>query len=71
MAEAETPHAAGERVVIKAYAKGRLFDPRANAYVSLEHLSGLVRDGADLVVFDARTDEDVTRRVLTDIVRGR
>jgi len=70
MAEAEQPETApeAERVVIKKYANRRLYNTRSSAYVTLEHLSEMVKDGVDFVVYDAKTNEDITRSVLTQII---
>jgi polyhydroxyalkanoate synthesis repressor PhaR len=57
-----------ERVIIKKYANRRLYNTKSSAYVTLEHLSELVKDGADFVVYDAKTGEDITRSVLTQII---
>lgn len=59
---------AGERIVIKKYANRRLYDTSASAYVTLEHLSALVRDGKEFQVLDAKTGEDLTRTVLAQII---
>jgi polyhydroxyalkanoate synthesis repressor PhaR len=58
----------GEKVVIKKYANRRLYNTRSSAYVTLEHLSEMVKDGTDFVVYDAKTNEDITRSVLTQII---
>jgi len=70
MAEAEQPGANtnGEKVVIKKYANRRLYNTRSSAYVTLEHLSEMVKEGVDFVVYDAKTNEDITRSVLTQII---
>jgi polyhydroxyalkanoate synthesis repressor PhaR len=75
MTEADQPSAAqsngtanGERVIIKKYANRRLYNTKSSAYVTLEHLAEMVKDGADFVVYDAKTGEDITRSVLTQII---
>jgi polyhydroxyalkanoate synthesis repressor PhaR len=70
MAELEQPSGTGggERVVIKKYANRRLYNTRSSAYVTLEHLSEMVKEGVDFVVYDAKTNEDITRSVLTQII---
>jgi len=70
MSETEQTGAAGhgEKVVIKKYANRRLYNTRSSAYVTLEHLSEMVKEGVDFVVFDAKTNEDITRSVLTQII---
>lgn len=55
-------------IIIKKYANRRLYDTSSSSYVTLEHLSTLVRDGKDFVVQDAKTGEDLTRSVLTQII---
>jgi polyhydroxyalkanoate synthesis repressor PhaR len=55
-------------VTIKKYANRRLYNTAKSSYVTLEHLSAMVREGEDFVVFDAKTGEDITRSVLTQII---
>jgi polyhydroxyalkanoate synthesis repressor PhaR len=62
----ETPQ--GERVVIKKYANRRLYNTASSSYVTLEHLADMVKKGVDFVVYDAKTNEDITRSVLTQII---
>jgi polyhydroxyalkanoate synthesis repressor PhaR len=57
-----------ERVVIKKYANRRLYNTASSSYVTLEHLSDMVKKGVDFVVYDAKTNEDITRSVLTQII---
>ena len=59
---------AGEKVVIKKYANRRLYNTASSSYVTLEHLADMVREGVDFVVFDAKSGEDITRSVLTQII---
>ena len=54
--------------VIKKYANRRLYHTGTSTYVTLEDLAGMVRQGEDFVVFDAKTGEDITRSVLTQII---
>lgn len=58
----------GDLVVIKKYANRRLYNTETSAYITLEHLAQLVRDGRDFRVVDAKTDEDLTRAVLAQII---
>ncbi len=58
----------GERVVIKKYANRRLYNTASSSYVTLEHLSDMVKEGVDFVVYDAKSGEDITRSVLTQII---
>jgi polyhydroxyalkanoate synthesis repressor PhaR len=57
-----------EVVVIRRYGNRRLYDTRSSSYVNLADVRALVREGKKIRVVDANTDEDVTRRVLTQIV---
>jgi polyhydroxyalkanoate synthesis repressor PhaR len=59
---------AGDKVVIKKYANRRLYNTASSSYVTLEHLADMTREGVDFVVFDAKTGEDITRSVLTQII---
>lgn len=58
----------GDVIVIKKYANRRLYDTSTSSYVTLDHLSDLVREGRDFEVRDAKTGEDLTRQVLTQII---
>jgi polyhydroxyalkanoate synthesis repressor PhaR len=58
----------GERVVIKKYANRRLYNTASSSYVTLEHLAEMVKRNVDFVVYDAKTNEDITRSVLTQII---
>lgn len=60
--------AQGEPVIIKKYANRRLYNTAASSYVTLEHLSDMVRQNIDFVVQDAKSGEDITRSVLTQII---
>ncbi|HWL81301.1 MAG TPA: polyhydroxyalkanoate synthesis repressor PhaR [Roseomonas sp.] len=55
-------------VVIKKYANRRLYNTEASSYVTLEDLAGMVREGRDFVVYDAKSGDDITRSVLTQII---
>ncbi len=55
-------------VVIKKYANRRLYNTATSAYVTLEHLSQMVKEKTDFVVYDAKTGDDITRPVLTQII---
>ena len=54
--------------VIKKYANRRLYNTATSAYVTLDDLSVMVKDGTEFQVFDAKTGEDITRSVLTQII---
>ncbi len=66
MTQANGAH--GDRIVIKKYANRRLYDTSASAYVTLEHLSELTRQGKEFIVQDAKTGDDLTRAVLAQII---
>jgi len=55
-------------VVIKKYANRRLYNTQTSSYVTLDHLCEMVKAGTDFEVHDARTGEDITRSVLTQII---
>jgi len=57
-----------ETVIIKKYANRRLYDTSTSSYVTLEHLSDLVRREVDFQVRDAKSGDDLTRQVLTQII---
>ena len=55
-------------IVIKKYANRRLYNTETSCYVTLDHLSEMVKQGTEFEVHDARTGEDITRSVLTQII---
>jgi len=55
-------------VTIKKYANRRLYNTATSSYVTLDHLCQMVKDGVEFVVYDAKTGEDITRSVLTQII---
>jgi polyhydroxyalkanoate synthesis repressor PhaR len=55
-------------VVIKKYANRRLYNTATSAYVTLDHLATMVKAKTDFVVYDAKSGEDITRPVLTQII---
>lgn len=57
-----------EPVIIKKYANRRLYNTGTSTYVTLEDLAGMVKQGEDFVVYDAKTGEDITRSVLAQII---
>ncbi len=58
----------GEPIVVKKYANRRLYDTGRSAYVTLEDLNEMVKDNIDFIVVDAKSGDDLTRSVLTQIV---
>lgn len=65
-------HHGGEQppdsITIKKYANRRLYNTATSSYVTLEHLAEMVRNGEDFTVVDAKTGDDLTRSVLTQII---
>jgi len=55
-------------IVVKKYANRRLYDTESSIYITLDTLADLVRQGRDFVVYDAKTGDDITRSVLTQII---
>ncbi len=65
MAEDDRPVAP---IVVKKYANRRLYDTESSIYITLDTLAEMVRQGRDFVVYDAKTGDDITRSVLTQII---
>jgi polyhydroxyalkanoate synthesis repressor PhaR len=61
-------NAAGGPVTIKKYANRRLYNTESSSYITLDHLAGMTREGRDFKVVDAKTDDDITHSVLTQII---
>jgi len=55
-------------VVVKKYANRRLYNTATSSYVTLDDLASMIKDGGDFVAYDAKTGEDITRSVLTQII---
>lgn len=66
MAGKET--ASGEPIIIKKYANRRLYNTQSSSYITLEDLAKMTRDGVDFEVKDAKTGDDITRAILTQII---
>lgn len=60
--------AADGPVIIKKYANRRLYNTESSSYITLDHLAAMTREGRDFKVVDAKTDEDITHNVLTQII---
>jgi polyhydroxyalkanoate synthesis repressor PhaR len=65
---AETTSEDKKPIVIKKYANRRLYNTATSSYVTLDHLSKMVKEGTEFQVFDAKSNEDITRSVLTQII---
>lgn len=55
-------------ITIKKYANRRLYNTATSSYVTLDHLAEMVKEGVVFAVTDAKTGEDITRSVLTQII---
>lgn len=55
-------------VIIKKYANRRLYNTETSSYITLEHLAQMTREGRDFKVIDAKSEEDITHNVLTQII---
>ncbi len=58
----------GERVLLKKYANRRLYDTEKSVYVTLSQVSDMIKEGRQVTVIDAKTEEDVTAFALTQII---
>jgi len=66
---AERPGAAqAAPIVIKKYANRRLYNTATSTYVTLDDLAQMVKAGSEFVVYDAKSGDDITRAVLTQII---
>ena len=57
-----------EPVVVKKYANRRLYNTDTSSYVTLDDLCEMVKAGQDFIVYDAKSGEDLTRQILTQII---
>jgi polyhydroxyalkanoate synthesis repressor PhaR len=64
----DQPSAGKKPVVVKKYANRRLYNTATSSYVTLDDLAQMIKEGGDFAVFDAKTGEDITRSVLTQII---
>jgi polyhydroxyalkanoate synthesis repressor PhaR len=55
-------------IVVKKYANRRLYNTATSSYVTLDDLAKMIKEGGDFVATDAKTGEDITRSVLTQII---
>lgn len=58
----------GGKVTIKKYANRRLYDTESSSYITLDRLAEMVRQGREFEVVDAKTGDNITRQVLTQII---
>jgi polyhydroxyalkanoate synthesis repressor PhaR len=57
-----------EQLIIKKYSNRRLYDTEKSIYVSLNHVADMIREGRKVKVVDAKTNEDVTAFILTQVI---
>ncbi|WP_188056401.1 MULTISPECIES: polyhydroxyalkanoate synthesis repressor PhaR [unclassified Sphingosinithalassobacter] len=55
-------------VIIKKYANRRLYNTETSSYITLDHLAAMTREGRDFKVIDAKSEDDITHNVLTQII---
>src|SRR5271170_2526767 len=67
-AEAQPKPTDTQPVIVKKYANRRLYNTESSSYITLENLAEMVRKDRDFVVYDAKSGEDITRSVLTQII---
>ena len=60
--------AKSDKVTIKKYANRRLYDTESSSYITLDRLAVMIREGRDFEVVDAKSGEDITHQVLTQII---
>src|SRR3954454_14403150 len=65
-AQESTP--AASSIVVKKYANRRLYNTETSSYITLDNLAEMIRAGRDFAVYDAKSGEDITRGVLTQII---
>lgn len=66
--QAQNPASKAPATVIKKYANRRLYNTATSTYVTLDDLSLMVKNGQDFLVYDAKSGDDITRSVLTQII---
>ncbi len=59
---------AADKVTIKKYANRRLYDTESSSYITLDKLAAMIRDGREFEVLDAKSGDDITHQVLTQII---
>src|SRR5882672_9167764 len=70
MISQSSEQSAGDKkpTIVKKYANRRLYNTATSSYVTLDDLATMIKQGGDFVVYDAKTGEDITRSVLTQII---
>lgn len=57
-----------DTVIIKKYANRRLYNTQSSSYITLDHLAKMTREGVDYKVLDAKSGNDITHQILTQII---
>ena len=68
MARKTKEAANGEAIIIKKYANRRLYNTSSSSYITLDDLAGMVRENIQFQVLDAKTGDDITHSILTQII---
>ena len=58
----------GDAIIIKKYANRRLYNTSSSSYITLDDLAGMVRENVEFVVLDAKSGDDITHSILTQII---
>ena len=58
----------GEPIIVKKYANRRLYNTSSSSYITLDDLAGMVRENVEFQVLDAKTGDDITHSILTQII---
>ncbi len=64
----DSPSGSKETITIKKYANRRLYNTKSSSYITLDYLSKMTREGIDFKVIDAKTGDDITHNILTQII---
>jgi polyhydroxyalkanoate synthesis repressor PhaR len=64
----KTASAEGDAIIIKKYANRRLYNTASSSYITLEDLARMVRENVEFQVLDAKTGDDITHSILTQII---
>jgi polyhydroxyalkanoate synthesis repressor PhaR len=64
----EQPGGGKKPTIVKKYANRRLYNTATSSYVTLDDLAQMIKEGGDFVAYDAKSGEDITRSVLTQII---
>ncbi|WP_459787125.1 polyhydroxyalkanoate synthesis repressor PhaR [Alteriqipengyuania sp. 357] len=65
---ANKKHVEGDPIVIKKYANRRLYNTDSSSYITLEDLAKMTREGVEFTVVDAKSGDDITHSILTQII---